>query len=68
MLFLPLSDGLQVGATTFAAPVRQALTIGSAKLRGSDSPALKLEEIVFTAFYPAQVTRNQRKGLDWLIR
>jgi hypothetical protein len=66
-----------VGASTFVARLSHALTIGSAKLRPlsphhTPQPALNLEEIAFTLYYPANTTsdgsRNVPKGLDWLIR
>lgn len=66
-----------VGASTFVAPVRPPLTIGSAKLPGRSPdhtlrPALQLEEIAFTAYYPANISpggsKNISKGLHWLIR
>lgn len=56
-----------VGTTTFAVPVtdiaNDARIVGSARLRStsdpdspSTTPALKLEEVAFTAFYPADVS------------
>lgn len=71
-----------VGATTFVCPVRPSVTVGSGKLRHTPKgeisadhaqPALQLEEVAFTAYYPAQTrnldgSREFRKGLDWLIR
>ena len=67
----------EVGATTFALPLRSPSVIGSAKLRhGTEEglrPALKLEEVAFTAFYPADTSENtgfqkSSKGIDWLVR
>jgi platelet-activating factor acetylhydrolase len=75
MFFLPEIPGrFRVGATTFVTPVRAARSVGSAKLRGSNSkvsePALYLEEVAFTAYYPADINGRQKtqKGLDWVIR
>lgn len=62
-----------VGATTFVTPVRSPRVIGSLKLRNKTSnalqPALYLEEVAYTAYYPAAVSpKTAKKGLDWLIR
>ncbi|KAJ7178965.1 hypothetical protein C8R46DRAFT_1072023 [Mycena filopes] len=67
-------NALPVGATTFVAAVTPALVVGSATLAGHGTdPAFVLEEMAFTAYYPADLSRpgsrpKQRKGLDWLIR
>jgi platelet-activating factor acetylhydrolase len=78
MLSLPnIAGRYEVGATTFALQLRSASVIGSAKLReqGTEElkPALTLEEVAFTAFYPAETSgkdgvRDLRKGIDWLGR
>ncbi|EIN10831.1 hypothetical protein PUNSTDRAFT_112632 [Punctularia strigosozonata HHB-11173 SS5] len=90
MLGLPEIVGpYPVGATTFVVQAKRPLVIGSSRVRGSTSaipsalgeiqPALKLEEIAFTAFYPAQTDEGRhgwlgwlaskpKRGLDWLIR
>lgn len=62
-----------VGATTFALPVRPTQVIGEAAVRtptGQITPALRLEEISFTAYYPASPTteKSSRPWLDWLPR
>ncbi|KAJ6628803.1 platelet-activating factor acetylhydrolase, isoform II-domain-containing protein [Mycena sp. CBHHK59/15] len=57
-----------VGAVTLTAPVRPSLTIGAATLRASGEPAFRLQEVAFTAYYPADVSKEQAKGLHWLIR
>lgn len=72
MLFLPEIPGrFRVGATTFVTPVRPARTVGSAKILNLVShvrePALHLEEVAFTAYYPADINGRQ-KGLNWVIR
>jgi hypothetical protein len=77
MLSLPEFHGrFPVGATTFKLPVSTKV-LGTAKIHRhghSDSgpsvkPALQLDEVVFTAYYPAQVEgSNMKKGLDWLLR
>ncbi|KAG2156227.1 tRNA synthetases class I, catalytic domain-containing protein [Suillus clintonianus] len=72
MLFLAESHGrLPVGATTFKFPVSTKV-LGTTKIRGHGgrlNPALQLEEVVFTAYYPADVKGNNiKKGLDWLLR
>lgn len=73
-LFLPDTNGrFPVGVTTFATPVRPARAIGSVKLKNvqsKDKPknALYLEEVAFTAYYPADINANSRKGAPWLLR
>ncbi|TFK43726.1 platelet-activating factor acetylhydrolase, isoform II-domain-containing protein [Crucibulum laeve] len=74
MLFLPSVQGrFPVGVTTFATPVRPSRPIGSLKLRApthaSAQPALRLEEVAFTAYYPADTSSTHLiKGLDWFLR
>lgn len=77
MLFLPDSCGrFSVGATTFRLPVSTKV-LGTAKIRRNShsdggpsvKPALQLDEVIFTAYYPADIQgRNIKKGLDWLLR
>lgn len=65
-----------VGATTFALPVRPTDVIGKAALRtetGQITPALRLEEVSFTAYYPASLSSTVEKSrqpswLDWVPR
>ncbi|EPQ52569.1 hypothetical protein GLOTRDRAFT_79681 [Gloeophyllum trabeum ATCC 11539] len=83
-----------VGATTFLRPIRPSLALGTSKVKKpkhSNEPAhdelehtLQLEEVAFTAFYPADLDGNghshQRsswfgrgykgpsKGVDWVIK
>lgn len=91
MLFaLPeVSGRFPVGATTFVLPLKQPRIVGTSQIRipekdggsGEFEPTLKLEEIAFTAFYPAQTDEGRhswlgwakwggkaKKGMDWLIR
>ncbi|KAF8969447.1 platelet-activating factor acetylhydrolase, isoform II-domain-containing protein [Flammula alnicola] len=76
MFFLPAIQGrFPVGVTTFATPVRPPRPIGSVKLRNGQSTrqdqpdyALFLEEVAFTAYYPAEVNAASKKGLPWFIR
>ncbi|KAJ7490431.1 platelet-activating factor acetylhydrolase, isoform II-domain-containing protein [Mycena galericulata] len=69
MFFLrPPHGSLPVGAVTLVAPVRPALSVGTATLATDNSPALVLDEVAFTAYYPADPSSNSRKGLDWLCR
>jgi hypothetical protein len=77
MFSLPDPHGqFPVGSTTFVLQVQSPFTVGSSKLRNSESnrdePALVLKEVAFTAFYPAKLESSDgkvvRKGLDWLIR
>lgn len=64
-----------VGATTFVLPVRPVRNIGRARVRRESGvgtePALQLEDVVFTAFYPTEPTTfadKHEKGLFWMIR
>ncbi len=73
-----------VGATTFAIPLDEFASpedriVGEAKVKASASghpnePALKLEEVAFTAFYPAELNaagggrKRISKGLGWIPR
>ena len=71
-----------VGATTFAIPLDEFTNpedriLGEAKLKTSASgrpnePALKFEEVAFTAFYPADVhgdgKKKLRRGMGWIPR
>jgi len=67
-----------VGATTFATSLGDGHVVGTSKLKSGTSsggaphaPALVLKEVVFTAYYPADVSqtaqgKNPSKGLYWL--
>lgn len=76
MLFLPAIQGrYAVGVTTFVTPVHNPRPIGSVKLKlggstgnGESKPALLLEEVAYTAYYPADVSPKSKKGVDWFIR
>lgn len=64
-----------MGVTTFVTPVQQPQTVGSIKLKRSrrsrqdqSEHALFLEEVAFTAYYPAEVNASSKKGVPWLIR
>ncbi|KAF8663408.1 hypothetical protein AX16_000980 [Volvariella volvacea WC 439] len=65
-----------VGASTFVTPAKPSRVIGSVRRAPDDTsvppwePALKLEEIAFTAYYPADITTTPKpiKGLNWLLR
>ncbi|KAF4602119.1 hypothetical protein EYR40_005323 [Pleurotus pulmonarius] len=59
-------DGHPVGATTFAVRVSPSKVIGNARL--NNEPALHLEEVAFTAYYPAVPAATRRKGMPWLLR
>ncbi|CAA7260046.1 unnamed protein product [Cyclocybe aegerita] len=75
-LFLPRIQGrFSVGVTTFVTPVRPPQSIGTAKLKRSagkkqeqPSHALFLEEVAFTAYYPADVSAASKKGVPWFLR
>jgi hypothetical protein len=78
-MFLPLAKGrFPVGASSFSRFYPRT-TIGSINLRPTHpaappEPALQLEEIAFTVYYPAEISeqtsgrRKYTQGLDWLIR
>ena len=83
MFSLPDVPGkFEVGATTFALPLNDPQAIGTAKLAKSSGntphePALLLEEIVFTVFYPADIhspsadgvpPEKLKKSMDWVPR
>ena len=80
MFSLPEIHGkYPVGATTFAITVPASddasRVVGDAKLKPSSdgipgSPALKLEEVAFTAYYPADVgaVKHAQKGVHWVPR
>lgn len=70
-----------VGATTFAVPIDVAnnedRVIGEGRLKHTsggrpNEPALKLEEVAFTAFYPADIEKSRgtgfRQGMSWIPR
>jgi platelet-activating factor acetylhydrolase len=64
-----------VGAATFVLPVRPTCIIGSAAVRtetGKTVPALRLEEVSFTAYYPVSPTTDTTKSrwnwLNWFPR
>ncbi|KAK0473074.1 platelet-activating factor acetylhydrolase, isoform II-domain-containing protein [Armillaria novae-zelandiae] len=59
-----------VGATTFVTPVRPSRIYGSARLPNGQ-PALVLDEVAFTVYYPANMADKSwtsRIGIDWLNR
>ncbi|KAK0230986.1 platelet-activating factor acetylhydrolase, isoform II-domain-containing protein [Armillaria fumosa] len=69
--FLPdCHDVYSVGATTFVTPARPSRTYGSAKLPNGQ-PALVLDEVAFTAYYPAHIADKSwksKRGINWLNR
>lgn len=75
-----------VGATTFvrSIPEQDQVVVGTGHVRSETNsqetrPALKLEEIAFTAFYPAEIHNanswtsrlwghhRTRKGIPWMV-
>lgn len=71
-MFLPNPGGrFPVGATTFKLAVPRC-PLSSAKVRSASSglkDALVLEEVAFTAYYPADVSlKGTPRGLNWLLR
>ncbi|KAH9071536.1 hypothetical protein EDB83DRAFT_2517349 [Lactarius deliciosus] len=62
-----------VGAVTFTLPVRPTRIIGGAAVRtetGETVPALRLEEVSFTAYYPVSpnTTESRWNWLNWFPR
>ncbi|KAG6831388.1 hypothetical protein H0H92_010990 [Tricholoma furcatifolium] len=69
MLFLSnISGSFPVAATTFATQVSSPRQFGNIKLASNSEPALLLQEVAFTAYYPADVSATARRGLDWVLR
>ncbi|KAG6903475.1 hypothetical protein C0995_005498 [Termitomyces sp. Mi166 len=67
MLFLSNASGpFPVGATTFVTSVPFPRQVGSIKLQSNNEPALFLSEVAFTAYYPADISKSTKKGLDWI--
>ncbi|KAK0224629.1 platelet-activating factor acetylhydrolase, isoform II-domain-containing protein [Armillaria nabsnona] len=70
-LYLPdCHNPYSVGATTFVTPVRPSRIYGSARLPNGQ-PALVLDEVAFTAYYPADMADKSWTlglGIDWLNR
>jgi platelet-activating factor acetylhydrolase len=72
-MFLPNPGGrFPVGATTFKLAVPRR-PLSSVKVRSGTSSELKhalvLEEVAFTAYYPADVPlKSTPRGLSWLLR
>lgn len=72
-MFLPDAGGrFPVGATTFKLAVPRRL-VSNTKVRSEISSDLKhalvLEEVAFTAYYPADVPpKSTPRGLSWLLR
>ncbi|KAK0191153.1 platelet-activating factor acetylhydrolase, isoform II-domain-containing protein [Armillaria mellea] len=69
--FLPdCHDLYSVGATTFVTPLKPSRTYGSARLPNGQ-PALVLDEVAFTAYYPANIADKSwksKRGINWLNR
>lgn len=79
MLFLPAIQGrYSVGVTTLVTPVQRPRPIGNAKVKrtagkGGEGvePALFLEEVAYTVYYPADVSSKgakEKKGVSWFVR
>lgn len=74
MLGLPEIRGpYTVGASTFAIPIHAPQIIGSAKFKDSKKrppgPALLLDEVVFTVYYPADTSDTScTRRMNWMIR
>jgi platelet-activating factor acetylhydrolase len=72
LLLSEIQGRYAVGAITFTTPARPGGPVGTVKLRNSTSsppePALFLQEVAFTAYYPTESGRASDKGLHWLIR
>jgi hypothetical protein len=63
-----------VGATTFSLPVKPTRVFGTATVRsqtGGLAPALQLEEVCFTVYYPVSRTvaeSGSKKWFNWFPR
>ena len=67
-----------MGVTTLVTPVQRPRPIGNAKVKramgnGGEGlePALFLEEVAYTVYYPADVSSKgakEKKGVDWFVR
>jgi hypothetical protein len=71
MFFLRYPPGkYSVGATNFVFPAETPHVVGGATLPSTNGPKplLKLEEIAFTAYYPARVEGNPKYGMEWIVR
>lgn len=69
MFLLDQPSGHAVGATTFSLNIEKPISIGSGKLAtDKNQPALVLNKVIFTAYYPAQVSPGARNGVHWLLR
>lgn len=66
----PIHGKYPVGATDFTIPLHSTTYIGKAKLKHGETvkPALALEEVAFTAFYPVEASQDGAPQLDWLVR
>jgi platelet-activating factor acetylhydrolase len=72
-LYLPHVPGrFPVGMTTFVTPISPSQLVGTAKLKntrtGQLDHALTLEEVAFSAYYPADISSNASNGVPWLLR
>lgn len=77
MLLPEIQGRFPVGISTFVTPVHPARPIGSVKRRPARNapsdqtlPALMLEEVAFTAYYPADTSKlsKPKAGSNWFVR
>lgn len=69
MPFLKTPDGYSVGTVECVVPVEKPIIAGNAKIRGYEEAGIRVEEVAFTIFYPADVQsgdKKHRRGLRWL--
>lgn len=67
MPFLNDPHGLYpVGASQCVVPVDTPIIVGNANIPGQEEAGLRLDEVAFTVFYPANAPLKHRKGLHWL--
>ncbi|KAJ4478305.1 platelet-activating factor acetylhydrolase, isoform II-domain-containing protein [Lentinula aciculospora] len=70
MFFLKDPNGLHpVGATRCVVPLREPIVAGNAKIPGQEEIGIRLEEVSFMIYYPANVPTGSQKyrlGLRWL--
>uniref|UniRef100_A0A0W0EZD9 1-alkyl-2-acetylglycerophosphocholine esterase n=1 Tax=Moniliophthora roreri TaxID=221103 RepID=A0A0W0EZD9_MONRR len=70
-MFLDEPKGLPVGSTTFTARIPTPITSGSVQFQDNERRGLSLEEVAFTAYYPAEADIQSKsfvKGLHWVTR
>ncbi|QRV87493.1 hypothetical protein RhiJN_15511 [Ceratobasidium sp. AG-Ba] len=55
-----------VAVTTFTKPIRPSHVFSKARIDGK--PALKMEEIAYSVYYPTDKAKERPRGIPWLVR